>query len=164
MHIHVPACTCVCVNGSSSLCDLNLFCCNYGYVLTINLCSLNTTFVAELSQHVLMLCPQVYDMGRDGRGLSRVASMSMSTITHLALSALRTNQRTLINPVVKLSVIPSSESSTLHLLAVTQAGMLSLMLCVLIADVHVCMLIEYWECGDTPCSSEDYVDLVYMYV
>ena len=73
------------------------------------------------------LCPQVYDMGRDGQGLSRVASMSMSGMTHLALSALRTNQRALINPIVKLSVVPSSESSTLHLLATTQAG--QLMLC-----------------------------------
>ena len=67
-------------------------------------------------------CVQVYDMGRDGKRLSRVTSMSMSSVAHLALSALRTNQRNLVSPLVKLSVIPTSESSTLHLLAVTQAG------------------------------------------
>lgn len=104
--------------------------------LNINVSCLDASFVimAGLSQHVLMLCPQVFDMGRDGKGLSRVASMSMSTTTHLALSALRTNQRNLINPIVKLSVVPSSESSTLHLLAVTQAGKMwhqSLVWCVL---------------------------------
>ena len=65
---------------------------------------------------------QVYDMGHGGKSLSRVAAMSMSNISHLALSALRTNQRNLIDPLVKISVIPASESSTLHLLAVTQAG------------------------------------------
>jgi hypothetical protein len=67
---------------------------------------------------------QVYDMGHGGNSLGRVASMSISNLSHLALSALRTNQRNLVSPLVKLSVIPASESSTLHLLAVTQAGQL----------------------------------------
>ena len=61
-------------------------------------------------------------MGRDGKSLGRISSLSMSSMAHLALSTLRTNERTLVNPLVKLSVIPTSESSTLHLLAVTQAG------------------------------------------
>ena len=77
---------------------------------------------------------QVYDMGHGGKSLSRVATMSMSNISHLALSALRTNQRNLVNPLVKLSVIPASESSTLHLLAVTQAGQL---VCYTCTCVHV---------------------------
>ena len=62
-------------------------------------------------------------MGRDGKSLSHVASMSMSSMTRQALATLGTNQANLVNPLVKLSVIPTSESSTLHLLAVTQAGM-----------------------------------------
>lgn len=62
-------------------------------------------------------------MGKDGKSLSHIASMSMSSITRQALATLRTNEANLVNPIVKLSVIPTSESSTLHLLAVTQAGM-----------------------------------------
>lgn len=61
-------------------------------------------------------------MGRDGKSLGHVASMSMSSISRQALATLGTTQATLVNPLVKLSVIPTSESSTLHLLAVTQAG------------------------------------------
>ena len=72
-------------------------------------------------------------MGCEGKGLSRTTSMSMSSMAHLALSTLRTNQRNLVDPLVKLSVIPTSESSTLHLLAVTQAGEFH------IHHTHTCM-------------------------
>ena len=64
----------------------------------------------------------MYDLGKDGCGLSKVASMSAEVIAQRAANALQTVDKTLFKPVVSISVIPVSESSTLHLLAVSQAG------------------------------------------
>ena len=71
---------------------------------------------------LLPLLTQVYDLGRDGCGLSRVASMSVESIAQRAASALRTTDRSLFKPLVSISVIPTSESATLHLLAVSRTG------------------------------------------
>ena len=67
---------------------------------------------------------QVYDLGKDGRALSKVTSVSVDAIAHRAAIALqlRTPDKSLFKPLVSISVIPSSESSTLHLLAVSHAG------------------------------------------
>ena len=93
--------------------------------ITVSLYSINLTVHVHVhTLGIILLTLQVYDMGHGGNSLSRVASMSMSSVSHLTLSALGTNQRNLVNPLVSLSVIPASESSTLHLLAITQAGWL----------------------------------------
>ncbi|KAM9841021.1 nuclear pore complex protein Nup155 [Aulostomus maculatus] len=65
---------------------------------------------------------QVYDLGADGQGMSRVATMSQSTIVAAAGNIARTIDRSVFKPIVQISVIDKSESSDCHLLAVTHAG------------------------------------------
>ncbi|XP_041667339.1 nuclear pore complex protein Nup155 isoform X1 [Cheilinus undulatus] len=65
---------------------------------------------------------QVYDLGADGQGMSRVATMSQSTIVAAAGNIARTIDRSVFKPIVQISVIDRSESSDCHLLAVTHAG------------------------------------------
>ena len=54
--------------------------------------------------------------------LARVAQMGFDDIARYTLSALRTTDKSLVQSLVCLSVLPRSESSTLHLLAITTAG------------------------------------------
>uniref|UniRef100_A0AAQ4NN15 Nuclear pore complex protein Nup155 n=1 Tax=Gasterosteus aculeatus aculeatus TaxID=481459 RepID=A0AAQ4NN15_GASAC len=65
---------------------------------------------------------QVYDLGADGRSMSRVATMSQNTIVAAAGNIARTIDRSVFKPVVQISVVDRSESSDCHLLAVTHAG------------------------------------------
>ncbi|XP_072227693.1 nuclear pore complex protein Nup155 [Leuresthes tenuis] len=65
---------------------------------------------------------QVYDLGADGQGMSRVATMSLSSIVAAAGNIARTIDRSVFKPIVQISVIDRSESSDCHLLAVTHAG------------------------------------------
>ncbi|KAJ8408637.1 hypothetical protein AAFF_G00252720 [Aldrovandia affinis] len=65
---------------------------------------------------------QVYDLGADGRGMSRVAAMSQSSIVSAAGNIARTIDRTVFKPVVQIAVIDLSESSDCQLLAITHAG------------------------------------------
>uniref|UniRef100_A0A8C2ZJ83 Nuclear pore complex protein Nup155 n=1 Tax=Cyclopterus lumpus TaxID=8103 RepID=A0A8C2ZJ83_CYCLU len=65
---------------------------------------------------------QVYDLGADGQGMSRVATMSQNTIVAAAGNIARTIDRSVFKPVIQISVIDRSESSDCHLLAVTHAG------------------------------------------
>ncbi|XP_061590072.1 nuclear pore complex protein Nup155 isoform X2 [Cololabis saira] len=65
---------------------------------------------------------QVYDLGADGQGMSRVATMSQSSIVAAAGNIARTTDRSVFKPIVHISVIDRSESSDCHLLAVTHAG------------------------------------------
>uniref|UniRef100_A0A3B4XD68 Nuclear pore complex protein Nup155 n=1 Tax=Seriola lalandi dorsalis TaxID=1841481 RepID=A0A3B4XD68_SERLL len=65
---------------------------------------------------------QVYDLGADGQGMSRVATMSQSSIVVAAGNIARTIDRSVFKPIVQISVIDRSESSDCHLLAVTHAG------------------------------------------
>ncbi len=86
-----------------------------------------TQLVIDNSRHVLYTRSDnntitAYDLGADGKGLKRVASISMGRITQRSLSALRSADKTLVSPIVWISVIPASESLTLHLLAVTKSG------------------------------------------
>ena len=64
----------------------------------------------------------MYYLGKDGRGLSKVASMSIGSMCHRGISAIRMNDPNLIKPLASIAVLPASESSTLHLLAITNAG------------------------------------------
>lgn len=65
---------------------------------------------------------QVYDLGVDGQGMSRVATMSQNAIVAAAGNIARTIDRSVFKPIVQISVIDRSESSDCHLLAVTHAG------------------------------------------
>ncbi|XP_077377785.1 nuclear pore complex protein Nup155-like isoform X2 [Festucalex cinctus] len=65
---------------------------------------------------------QVYDLGADGQSMSRVASMSQNDIASAAAGILCTKDRSVLKPIVHISVISRSESSNCHLLAVTNAG------------------------------------------
>ncbi|XP_064386411.1 nuclear pore complex protein Nup155-like isoform X2 [Halichondria panicea] len=87
-----------------------------------------TQLVIDNSRHVLYTRSDnntitAYDLGSDGKGLRRVASISMGRIVQRSLSALRSADKTLVSPLVWISVIPASESLTLHLLAVTKSGL-----------------------------------------
>ncbi|CAI8052459.1 Nuclear pore complex protein Nup155 [Geodia barretti] len=84
--------------------------------------------VVDSSRHILYTRSSkdtmtVYDLGSDGLSLSRVAQIGFRDICRLTLSALRTGDRSLAESLVGVSVLPRSESSTLHLLAVTSAGL-----------------------------------------
>ncbi|KAL8597837.1 hypothetical protein ACOMHN_061370 [Nucella lapillus] len=65
---------------------------------------------------------QVYDLGRDGKGMSRVASVSQQTILHSALAAARTVEKSHFKSIVYISAITTAESFNLHVVAVTQSG------------------------------------------
>uniref|UniRef100_A0A3Q3WJ45 Uncharacterized protein n=1 Tax=Mola mola TaxID=94237 RepID=A0A3Q3WJ45_MOLML len=65
---------------------------------------------------------QVYDLGSDGQGMSRVATVSQSSIVAAAGNIARTIDRSVFKPIVQISVIDRFESSDCHLLAVTHAG------------------------------------------
>lgn len=65
---------------------------------------------------------QVYDLGVDGQGMSRVATMSQNAIVVAAGNIARTIDRSVFKPIVQISVIGRSESADCHLLAVTHAG------------------------------------------
>ena len=116
-------------------------------------------------------CVQVYDLGRDGSGLSSVASMTMDHVAQTSAAALRcvspppqplscelshtfppsflrTADRSLVRPIVQLSVIPSSESSTLHMLAITKAGVWLVCLSVCL---YVCVSVYIQELCRSQC-------------
>ncbi|MEE6458037.1 hypothetical protein FKM82_000160 [Ascaphus truei] len=65
---------------------------------------------------------QVYDLGHDGHGMSRVASLSQNSIVAAAGNIARTIDRSVFKPIVQIAVIEKSESMNCHLLAVTHAG------------------------------------------
>ncbi|XP_044772882.1 nuclear pore complex protein Nup155 isoform X2 [Neomonachus schauinslandi] len=65
---------------------------------------------------------QVYDLGQDGQGMSRVASVSQNSIVSAAGNIARTIDRSVFKPVVQIAVIENSESLDCQLLAVTHAG------------------------------------------
>ncbi|KAM8961578.1 nuclear pore complex protein Nup155 [Pelodytes ibericus] len=65
---------------------------------------------------------QVYDLGPDGHGMSRVTCLSQSSIVSAAGNIARTIDRSVFKPIVHIAVIEKSESMNCHLLAVTHAG------------------------------------------
>ncbi|XP_036385365.1 nuclear pore complex protein Nup155 isoform X1 [Megalops cyprinoides] len=65
---------------------------------------------------------QVYDLGADGQGMSRVAAMSLNAIVTAAGNIARTIDRSVFKPIVQIAVIELSESSDCHMLAITHAG------------------------------------------
>lgn len=106
-------------------------------------------FYFNVSYLILPSCDlQVYDLGTDGQGMSRVATLSQNSIVaaagniaryvcnfyfiyffklnvhclKLCFPSCRTIDRSVFKPIVQISVIDRSESSDCHLLAVTHAG------------------------------------------
>lgn len=65
---------------------------------------------------------QVYDLGQDGNGMSRVAALSLNNIVSAAGNITRTIDRNVFKPIIQIAVIEKSESIDCHLLAVTHAG------------------------------------------
>ncbi|XP_006889597.1 PREDICTED: nuclear pore complex protein Nup155-like isoform X2 [Elephantulus edwardii] len=65
---------------------------------------------------------QVYDLGHDGQGMSRVASVSQNSIVSAAGNIARTIDRSVFKPVVQIAVIENSESLDCQLLAITHTG------------------------------------------
>ncbi|RXN00006.1 Nuclear pore complex protein Nup155 [Acipenser ruthenus] len=65
---------------------------------------------------------QVYDLGLDGQGMSRVAAMSQNSIVSAAGNIARTIDRSVFKPIVHIAVIERSESIDCQLLAITHAG------------------------------------------
>ncbi|KAM4708363.1 nuclear pore complex protein Nup155 [Discoglossus pictus] len=65
---------------------------------------------------------QVWDLGHDGHGMSRVAYLSQNSIVSTAGNIARTIDRSVFKPIVQIAVIEKSESVNCHLLAVTHAG------------------------------------------
>uniref|UniRef100_A0A8C9DZ07 Nucleoporin 155 n=1 Tax=Phocoena sinus TaxID=42100 RepID=A0A8C9DZ07_PHOSS len=65
---------------------------------------------------------QVYDLGHDGQGMNRVASVSQNSIVSAAGNIARTIDRSVFKPIVQIAVIENSESLDCQLLAVTHAG------------------------------------------
>ncbi|XP_066473036.1 nuclear pore complex protein Nup155 isoform X2 [Tiliqua scincoides] len=65
---------------------------------------------------------QVYDLGVDGQGMTRIASVSQNAIVAAAGKIARTIDRSVFRPIIQISVIENSESIDCQLLAVTHAG------------------------------------------
>ncbi|XP_039606595.1 nuclear pore complex protein Nup155 [Polypterus senegalus] len=65
---------------------------------------------------------QVYDLGGDGQGMSRVAAMSQNSIVSAAGHIASTIDRSVFKPIMQIAAIERSESIDCQLLAVTHAG------------------------------------------
>ncbi|KFZ55857.1 Nuclear pore complex protein Nup155, partial [Antrostomus carolinensis] len=65
---------------------------------------------------------QVYDLGQDGQGMTRVTSLSQNAIVSAAGRIARTIDRSVFKPIVQIAVIENSESIDCQLLAITHAG------------------------------------------
>ncbi|CAG2238962.1 NUP155 [Mytilus edulis] len=65
---------------------------------------------------------QVFDLGQDGKSIGKVTSVPLATIVHNASHVARTIERSNFKPIVHISAITQSESSNIHLVAVTKTG------------------------------------------
>ncbi|KAL3869881.1 hypothetical protein ACJMK2_042508 [Sinanodonta woodiana] len=65
---------------------------------------------------------QVYDLGVDGKGMSKVATMPLQNTVHAASNIARTIDRSHFKPIIQISALTNSESANIHLVAVTQTG------------------------------------------
>ncbi|KAI9555074.1 hypothetical protein GHT06_017589 [Daphnia sinensis] len=65
---------------------------------------------------------QVYDLGTDGQAMTRVAAININTIVQSAVNIARTVDRSSFRPLVGIAPIESSESTNLHLVAITASG------------------------------------------
>ncbi|CAH0604650.1 unnamed protein product [Chrysodeixis includens] len=79
------------------------------------------------SRHILYTlsekgCIEVFDLGVDGEGLSRVMRLTQGKIVSSAVEIVKTLEPGNFKPVVAISAVDASESDHLNLVAVTQTG------------------------------------------
>ncbi|XP_062607131.1 nuclear pore complex protein Nup155-like [Saccostrea cucullata] len=79
------------------------------------------------SRNILYACTekgtiQVFDLGQDGKGMSRVASIPLNNVVHSASLIARTVERSNFKPIVHISALTKSESTNIHLVAITKTG------------------------------------------
>ncbi|KAL0842019.1 hypothetical protein ABMA28_014235 [Loxostege sticticalis] len=67
-------------------------------------------------------CIEVFDLGADGEGLSRVVRFTQGKIVSSAVDIVKTLEPSNFKPVVAISAVDESESEHLNLVAVTQTG------------------------------------------
>lgn len=65
---------------------------------------------------------EVYDLGAKGTSLSRVARMTVGAISQRAMAIVKTLDSKIFKPIVSISPIDLTESSVVHLVAITQSG------------------------------------------
>lgn len=79
------------------------------------------------SRNILYACTekgtiQVFDLGQDGKSMSKVASIPLNNIVHSASLIARTVERSNFKPIVHISALTKSESGNIHLVAITKTG------------------------------------------
>ncbi|XP_014679572.1 PREDICTED: nuclear pore complex protein Nup155-like, partial [Priapulus caudatus] len=65
---------------------------------------------------------QVFDLGRDGLGMTKVASLTQQSILYNASLIARTIDKSNFKPIVHIAALKGSESANLYLLAITHTG------------------------------------------
>ncbi|XP_029645165.1 nuclear pore complex protein Nup155 [Octopus sinensis] len=65
---------------------------------------------------------QVFDLGEDGKGMSRVVTVPLSTIIQAASHIAGTIDPSLFKTIIHIAPLTASESPNFHLVAITQAG------------------------------------------
>lgn len=65
---------------------------------------------------------QMFDLGSDGQQMSRVVSRPLSSIVNQASCIARTIDNNNFKPIISIKALYKNESSKLHLMAMTQAG------------------------------------------
>ncbi|XP_013406007.1 nuclear pore complex protein Nup155 [Lingula anatina] len=65
---------------------------------------------------------QVFDLGEDGQGMSRVAAITQTTILQNAALVARTIDRSNFKPIIHIAAVTRNESTNVHLIAVTHTG------------------------------------------
>ncbi|XP_075969524.1 nuclear pore complex protein Nup154 [Anticarsia gemmatalis] len=79
------------------------------------------------SRHILYTlsekgCIEVFDLGTDGEGLSRVVRFTQGKIVSSAVDIVKTLEPSNFKPVIAISAVDEAESDHLNLVAVTQTG------------------------------------------
>ncbi|KAK2179646.1 hypothetical protein NP493_478g02009 [Ridgeia piscesae] len=65
---------------------------------------------------------QLFDLGEDGKGMSRVAAISQQTTLQNSALVARTIDKSNFKPIVYIAAIPKTESINVHLVAITHTG------------------------------------------
>ncbi|XP_019645345.1 PREDICTED: nuclear pore complex protein Nup155-like isoform X1 [Branchiostoma belcheri] len=65
---------------------------------------------------------EVFDLGADGTAMGRVSWMNQSTIVQYAARIASTIDRSNFKSIVHISAVPNTDSTNIHLVAVTQTG------------------------------------------
>ena len=92
----------------------------------------------------------MFDLGYNGHGMSRVAQMSTDGyMIQRACQVVGTPDKKLFTPIVHIAPITNTESYTLHLVAITQAGT-----CVCNMYCHECMCVVYVHVYCVTCNKK----------